>query len=205
MWHRQSQNESCCSSSEKQISPFIGGSTKQIRMCPGAHKAELIPIDSINQQPVRFEMAFTAVLEKAFERMVLTCYWQLLPICQQADNSLQLVQVLATSAEPFDVSFELGVSPDSVHESDPKVLKQRFRRREHLSLTLSGVFNSPNGLFIRHAKLKRESPVCNDLAAEKLIRFRSRKAQISQYQLSLASDLRINGHSGFAGFSRAHT
>ena len=71
--------------------------------------------DRINQKPVWFDMAVTAALKIAAQRMVPELRRQFIPGNQQIEDGLEFFQLLAAPAGQFDIPLEPGCSAESSH------------------------------------------------------------------------------------------
>jgi len=92
-------------------------------MTAGYNKAEFAAFDPINQQPVGFDMAFAAVLQRAFQRVIHFRGRQLLRFNQHSYDGLELFKILMSFYQPFDILFELSIAPYGPHHSNPKLIE----------------------------------------------------------------------------------
>jgi hypothetical protein len=68
---------------------------------------QIVTVDFVDQQPVRFDVAVAEVLPVARERMVLVAGRQRAPLDQQQDRLAQLRHVLVALLGEFHVAPEL--------------------------------------------------------------------------------------------------
>jgi hypothetical protein len=63
--------------------------------------------ERINQHPVRLDMTVAAAGKVSAQRVILECRRQWLPVYQQFQHGLELLQILAALAGQFDILLKL--------------------------------------------------------------------------------------------------
>jgi hypothetical protein len=59
-------------------------------MCAGADQVQVVIVDLIDQQPIRFQVAIAVVLPNSCERVVFVVGWKRATLAQQQDQLSQL-------------------------------------------------------------------------------------------------------------------
>jgi hypothetical protein len=75
-------------------------------MCAGSGEDYFIRKRTVNQYPVRFDMAFTETFFIAVERMIFVFWVGQVSFTEQVNHFHELIQVIMTLFGQFDVFFE---------------------------------------------------------------------------------------------------
>ncbi len=85
-------------------------------MRPRSLEPDVIALDGVDQNPIRFDMAVPAASELTAQRMILVIAWQRLPFHEQIEDSAQVAKILATPPHPLHVSLELATAAEGPHK-----------------------------------------------------------------------------------------
>ena len=97
--------------------------SKQIRVCSSTDEVQIVTIDLVDQQPVRFDVAVSEVLPLSAERMVLIPMGQRIPLDQKQDHIAQLLHVLAAFLRESHIATELRVTDQAPQGLDCQVFE----------------------------------------------------------------------------------
>jgi len=79
-------------------------------MCTRAHQIQVITVDLIDQQPIRFHVTVALVLPWSREGVVLVVRWKRVSFGQQQDKLPELRHIFAPPLGQLDVTTELAAA-----------------------------------------------------------------------------------------------
>jgi hypothetical protein len=76
---------------------------KQIAMCACSLQAQRLITQSINQKPIRFDMAITGMLPVSGQGVISMSRFKRLILCKEANNPLEFIQIFSPLGDPFQI------------------------------------------------------------------------------------------------------
>jgi len=115
-----------------------GHHSEQIRVRSRSDEVQILAIDLVDQQPIRFDVAVAKMPPVAAERVVLASRRQRTALHQQQDDRAQLRHVLAALLREFHIALELRAIDRVSQGLDSQILEQRVGRLLAFTLALVG-------------------------------------------------------------------
>ncbi len=76
---------------------------------------QVVPIDLVKQEPIRFDMTVSMRFPIPPERVVLVARWQGVTLNQEQDQLAEFGKILATPLRQFHIALELGAANQIAH------------------------------------------------------------------------------------------
>lgn len=77
-----------------------------------SNKAELASIYSVNEEPIRFNVAFPAIFQGTFKLVIFVFLWEFICVDQMMNDAFQFVNIFTAFSYTLYIFFKLVISPD---------------------------------------------------------------------------------------------
>ena len=84
-------------------------------MCSRADQVQVVPIDLIEQEPIRFDVAISMMFPIPTERVVLVARRQRIAFDQEKDQLAELGEILSAALGQLHIALELGAANQIAH------------------------------------------------------------------------------------------